>query len=260
MISNYIKSSFKAGLLLSTLAVLSACSSSSSSSSDDATSVEIAVAPLAANTVTVSSDTKEFTALSTGTIIVLEKAYLVFSSVTIETDCDVTFTKVIDGLFNIIIPVAHAHTEATPTSTGAPYVIDLLGVDGTDTELGELSPPTGDYCGAEIDFQAADSDAANLPAGADDPDMIGKTLYIEGTYDTGTGAVDFDFSTSINLSRKLALSTLMVIDSDDPDGEVEMVINYDTWFDNIDMFDFASGVSLEVSDVLTNITESIRQR
>jgi len=261
MISNYIntdiKSGIKTGLVVSILAVLSACSSSSSSTSD-ATRVEISAAPLPANAATMPAGAKTFTN-DLNDSITINTAYLVISSVTIETECDASFSAALDGLLNLIIPAAHAHTESTPTSTGAPHVIDLLAVDGGDIEIGELSPPTGDFCGADIDMLAADADAENLPAGAGDPDMIGKTVYVEGTYDVG--ALPFTISSGVTLiNRELLLSALMIIDKDDSEGTIDLAINYDTWFDAVDMAMLAAGDAGELNAVLQNVTNSIHQR
>jgi len=261
MISSYIKTSIKTGLLLSALAILSACSSSSSSSSD-ATRVEITAAPLPANAAMMPADSKTFTNTE-AVSITLDKAYLVISSVVIETECGASFSAALEGLFNIVIPVAHAHTEPSPTTTGIPYVIDLLAVDGGDINIGELSPPTGDYCGADIFMESADADAENLPTGTDDPDMVGKTIYVKGTYKVTPMAtpVDFTISSGINLiNRELLLSALVMIDKDNSDGTVNLAINYDTWFDTVDMALLATGNADELDAALQNVTSSIVQR
>ncbi len=177
-------------LAISLLAVvLSACSSSSSSDgATTATAVSMSAAPSPANSAVMAAGSKMFVTAE-GHSITLTKAYLVISSTTIETTCGASFSAALDGLLDVILPQAHAHTTTTPTSTGVPYVINLLATDNVPVSIGSMSPAAADYCGVDIDLFAADADAINLPVvGSGEPDMIGKTVYIEGSYTLGAGA------------------------------------------------------------------------
>jgi hypothetical protein len=204
-----------------------------------------------------------------GHTVTLTKAYLVISSTTIETTCGASFSAALDGVLDIMVPSAHAHTTTTPTSTGVPYVINLLAQDNVAGSIGGMSPAVADYCGVDIDLFAADDDAINLPAGAGEPDMIGRTVYIEGTYELVSGAVNgvIKIDTGATLiNRNLLLSALMTISASTPTGAISLGINYDTWFDAVDLelleIETASTTNpadTNVSQLLQNITSSIHQ-
>jgi hypothetical protein len=256
MISKYINL-----IIITALSGYLAGCSSSSGSSSAGTSVVISVAPSPANAATVTASDKTF-AHTSGTIT-LTKAYLVISSATIETDCSaMSFSAALDGVLDIVVPPAHAHTSATPTSTGVPHVINVMGEDGALNSIGTLSPPTGDYCGVDIDLLAADIDAENRP---EDVDMVGKTLHIEGTYSlTAGGGGVVSISTGFSLiNRELSLSALMMISDNNRNGSVDIAINYDTWFDMVDLDLLENGSSDQMDDeldqVLLNVSASIHQ-
>jgi len=241
---------------------LAACSSSSTTSSAG-TQVTINVAPSPAIAAAMPAGAKTFTS-DLGDSVTLTKAYLVISSATIETSCT-AFSAAADGLLNLLIPEANAHTTATPTSTGEPYVVNLLTVDGGLSSIGSLSPPVGDYCGVDIDMLAADADASNLPAGTGEPDMIGKTLFIEGTYTLADGKTgNIAVSTGEPLqSRELLLNALMMISAGSLNGTINIGINYDRWFDAVDLSLLESESAAKAGDnynqLLLNITNSIHQ-
>ena len=255
--------------LLATLLVVSltACSSSSSTGgSSSVTAVSMSAAPSPSSATILPAGTKVFTTAENHTIT-LTKAYLVISSTTIETSCGATFSAALEKVLDVIVPQAHAHTTTTPTSTGVPYVIDLLAADNAAVSIGGMSPAVADYCGVDIDLFAADDDAINLPSGSE-PDMIGRTVYIEGEYslDGGAGAGDIKIDTGATLiNRKLLLSALMMISASTPSGSISLAINYDTWFDAVDLVLLDSEVepptdiNSEGFKVLQNITNSIHQ-
>jgi hypothetical protein len=242
---------------------LAACSSSSTTSSVG-TDVTIYTAPSPAIAAAMDAGVKTFTNDS-DVSITLTKAYLVISSATIETSCT-AFSAAADGLLNILMPQANAHTTATPTSTGEPYVVNLLTVDGDLSSIGSLSPPVGDYCGVDIDMLAADADATNLPAGTGEPDMIGKTLFIEGTYTSDGGITTGNIAVSTGeplQNRELLLNALMMISAGSLNGTINIGINYDRWFDAVDLSLLESESAAKAGDnynqLLLNITNSIHQ-
>jgi len=248
---------------------LAACSSSSSSgdSSSSVTVVSISAAPASSLTrpVTVSANDKTFKNSSDDVTITLTKAYLVISNATIETSCGATFSAALDGLMNIVMPMAHAHTSTTPTSTGEPYVINLMAADNAAIAIGSMSPSVANYCGVDVELFAADADAYNLPAGEGEPDMIGKTLYIEGSYaiDGGaTGVIKIDTGVTL-INRELALNAIMMISAEKPTAAVRLGINYDTWFDSVDLTVLEAESAAKTGDnynqLLQNITDSIHQ-
>jgi hypothetical protein len=129
-----------------------------------------------------------------------------------------------------------------------------------------MSPAVADYCGVDIDMFAADADALNLPTAPGEPDMIGRTVYIEGSYTLSgggaTGNIKIDTGATL-INRKLFLSALMMISASSPTGSVDLGINYDTWFDTVDMEALVAESAAKAGDnynqVLQNITASIHQ-
>lgn len=194
-----------------------------------------------------------------GDTIVLEKAYLVLANLNMESVCTGnSFYVSIEWLLDRLVPAAQAHTVATPTSTGVPIVVNLLAADNVTVDLGRTSPPTGDYCGLTISLAAADDDAENLPTGAGEPDMIGKSLYLEGTQN-GT---PFTFSISAALiERKLLFNAPMTLTAANRHAAATIAIHYDTWFQGVDPAalndtDLNNPAS---NQLLQNITASLHQ-
>ena len=248
---------------------LTACGSSSSSGDSSAvTAVSMSAAASPANAPLMMAGNKVFNTAE-GHTVTLTRAYLVISSTTIETTCGASFSAALERVLDVVVPQAQAHTTTTPTSTGVPYVIDLLAADNVPVSIGGMSPAVADYCGVDVDLFAADDDAINLPAGAGEPDMIGRTVYIEGSYSlsgaAGSGNIKIDTGATL-INRNLLLSALMMISSSAPTGSVSLGINYDTWFDAVDLavLETETAVTTNASDanvsqVLQNITASIHQ-
>lgn len=253
-------------LIIAAVAVCACSSSSGSTSAGTQVSISTAASP---SIIPAQNEGAKTFNNDQGYSITLEKAYLVVASATIESNCGPTFSAAAETLLNFIIPAANAHTTSTPTSTGEPHVIDLLSADGSLKNIGTLSPPADQYCGLDLDILAADADASNLPTGADEPNMVGKSLYIEGSYQQAAGGASgfFIISTSVSLSnRELLLSIPMVLSSNNLNGAINIGIHYDTWFDNVDLATLATETTIgtnpldpQVSRVLQNISTSIHQ-
>lgn len=258
----------KSLLLAAVLSGLSACSSSSGSASAG-TQVNISASPSPINTATQAAGAKTFTFSSApGDSITLTRAYLVISSATIESSCGASFSASLEGILDFLISPVSAHTTTTPTSTGEPYVINLLADDNQSVSIGNLSPPTDDYCGLRLDLLAADADAVNLPIGSGEPDMVGKTIHIEGTYSlSGGGSGNIHMSTGASLiNRDVMLSALLMISGSNLNGQVDIGINYDTWFNGVDLATLETETASQTNPtdtnvglVLQNITASIHQ-
>jgi len=264
MISKYIS----VFTLLICVSVITGCSETSGSNTSKATiQVAINAAPSPVNVAAMPAGSKTFLN-DLGDSITINKAYLVISSTTIETTCGASFSAAAEGVLDMLIPIAHAHTSSTPTSTGEPSVVNILAVDGGLVDIGDLSPSVADYCGVDIDMLAADVDTANLPSGVGEPDMIGKTLFIEGTYAQVGGATgNITLSTGATLiNRDLLLSVLLSLSASNLTGVINIGINYDTWFNSIDLVTLETETAVStnpadtnVSQVLQNITKSIHQ-
>lgn len=267
MILKFINLIFLASLLAGMVTMLAACSSSTGSTTAGI-QVALNAAAKPANTVDMPAGVKTFSN-DMGDSITLNRAYLVISSATIETSCGASFSAAAEGLLNILLPQAQAHTTTTPTSTGIPYIINLLAVDGGLNSIGNVSPPTGDYCGVNLDILAADEDAINLPTGVGEPDMNGKSIHIEGSYTLNGGASSGTIliSTGAALTnRELLLSALMMLSNNNLNATLNIGISYDTWFDAIDLALLEAETALNtsptdvnVNQVLQNISSSIHQ-
>ena len=260
MISKYIN----ALLLITAASVISSCSSSSGSAVGG-TQVTINARPSPAVTLAQSAGDKTFTN-DLGDSITLTQAYVVISNATIESTCGVSFSAAAEQLLNFIIPQAQAHTNSTPTSTGDPYVVNLLNADNESVQIGTLSPPAATYCGVGLNLLAADADAINLPAAAGAPNMVGKSIYIEGRYIlAGGGSGNILISTGAALSsRNVLLPSLMQLSASNLSASVEIVLNYDSWFNAIDLAlletetaAFTNPVDTNVNQLLLNIGGSI---
>ncbi len=244
--------------------ILSACTETSGLAAGG-TSIAIEAAPSPAVAALQGAGSKTFSN-DLGDSITLTRAYLVIANAEVESGCGPNFSAALEGLFDFFIPAAQAHTVATPTATGEPHVINLLGADNLPAAIGSISPPLANYCGVHLDLLAADSDALGLPTGAGEPDMIGKTLHIEGSYTLaagGSGAISISTGASL-LGRDLLLPALVMISNSNRSGTVRFGINYDTWFNAVDLAALEAETAaqtnptdINVGQVLQNVTASI---
>jgi hypothetical protein len=264
MISQFIN---RLSLLSLLIWALNACTETSGLASAG-TSIEFDAAPSPSIASLQGAGAKTFSN-DLGDSITLTKAYLVLANVEVQTNCGGSFSVKAEDVLNFFVPAAYAHTEATPTATGEPYVIDLLSADNNAIAIGSVSPPVSDYCGISIDLLAADSDSFNLPTTSGAPNMVGKTVYIEGSYTLSGGASgNILISTGATLfKRDLALSPGISISPHAPTASVSLAIQYDTWFHAVDMAalqtETASGTSPldpQVIRVMQNISASLHQR
>lgn len=261
MISKCIR---RLGVALCASMILAACTETSGLASGG-TSIQLSVTPLPSVNSTQSAGAKTFSN-DLGDSITLTRVYLSIANAELEDSCGLSFIAAAESLFNFFIPGAHAHTETTPTATGEPHVIDLLAQDGLSINIGTVSPPVADYCGLHLDLLAADADTIGLPTGAGEPDMFGKTLYIEGTYTLaggGSGAIHIDTGAAL-LGRDALLPALVSISSTSRSGIIETGINYDTWFNALDLSALetetaaqTSPTDISVGQLLQNVSASI---
>lgn len=171
---------------------------------------------------------------SLGYQITLTRAYVTIGSVEI-----VPCPSAASRLRGALLRSAYAHTAASPTRVGTPHVESLLRADFAPLELGDIGPPPGAYCGALVAVSQADADAEGLPA---DVSMVGKSLYLEGTYVPPAGGAAKAFAI-VSLVRQTATITLMSeagvvaplkLDAATSEGQLNIGINYDGWLDGVD--------------------------
>ncbi len=212
-----------------------------------------------APTVTTGSSSKLLT-YGNGDTIELTNAYLTLSEMELRTDCTAhPFARLLNSVFQLVVPSAHAHTESTPTKLGAPVVVNLLNLDTEEIEFGHFSPAPGSYCGVTVHMHAADGDAHNLPANLS---MIGLVLYLEGNYDDGSGAVPFTIEVNLELEHAdIEFHEAIVLSEASLSGEAHLNIEYNTWFDNLVMADLVAGSSqskqLAEAQLRENVVHSI---
>ena len=211
-----------------------------------------------ASTVTTTAAGKQFVN-DQGVTIELNSAYLVLSEMDLRTDCAASpFARLIDTLYELVIPVANAHTESTPTKLGTPLVVNVINPDSEELEFGHFSPAAGSYCGITVHMHPADADARNLPTALA---MTGLVLHLEGSYDAGSGATAFTAATGIEPEHAdVAFHETIDLSASNLNGEAHLNIEYNTWFNGFDAATIAAldaGDATAVSLLLDNITHSI---
>lgn len=168
--------------------------------------------------------------------VVVSKAYVNLSSVEIF-GCDAPLAssfseRATRGLREVFTLErrAYAHTEGSPTKLGTPLVEAFTG-QGNGAPVGELRPPAGRYCRVVQSLQAADGDARGLPT---DLSMVGKSMYVAGTYAKGGQApapFEAESTASFDASKDLTFEL-----STTGTRNVTVVLTRDTthWFDGVD--------------------------
>lgn len=241
-------------LMLSSAAVITACGGGGGSSdSTTGTDVQFNAQHLAS---TAPQGAGAKTVINTeGVTVTLNKAYVTLWSVEMQTDCSASsFAALGEGLLEFLIPSASAHADDSPTLLGTPHVINLLTADSDVLALGNLSPAAGDYCGVEAALFPADEDAVGLPT---DVNMDGKTLYIEGTYQVGSGdATSFTIDLSTRaLEKGLSFPALLQLSSSHLTDSRTIKLSYERWFDGLDFAQIDTAGQQD--QVLTNVRNSL---
>ncbi len=168
-----------------------------------------------------------------GYTVDIDRAYIVIEEIELVA-CESTAAADLLKLFSPV-QAAHAHTTSTPTKSGVPVVVDASEAIEAAGTVGELSPPPDTYCSVKVKIGPADGDAVDLP---ESPNMVGKSLYLEGTYeDEGTVAYTIQSSDTLTI-------TVPFLNADgDPTPldltevglhEVTLGATYDTWLDGVD--------------------------
>jgi len=167
-----------------------------------------------------------------GYTVDIDHAYIVIEEVEL-VPCEATASA---AILKFLDPVhtAHAHTTSTPTKSGVPFVVDASEAMEAAGSVGEVSPPPALYCSLKVTIGPADGDAEGLP---ESPDMVGKSLYIEGTYDD-EGAVAYTIQSSDSLTVDIPFRNT---DGDEAPLDLTEVglhtvtigSTYDTWLDGV---------------------------
>jgi hypothetical protein len=254
MISHYTNQSIKLFVALSSALLISACSSTDSTPGTEV-HAHVTHLPPATTVTETATPGKQFTN-NNGDIIELTSAYLTLSEMDLRTDCSTSpFAWLRDAVFELLVPVAYAHTESTPTKLGTPLVVNLLNADSEELEFGHFSPAPGNYCGITVHMHPADADARNLPTTLS---MIGQVVHVAGSYDDGGGATAFTVDVALEPEHAdIAFPAAIVLSASNLNDEIHLNIEYNSWFDNIIMSDLAAADPAAITQLLDNITASV---
>ena len=240
------------------LLLISACSSTESTPGTEVHAHVTHLPPAAANVTETATPGKQFVN-DQGVTIELTSAYLTLSEMQIRTDCSVSpFARLLEAVYDLVLPVANAHTESTPTKLGEPLVVNVLNPDTEELEFGHFSPAAGSYCGITVHMHPADADSRGLPTTLS---MIGQVLHLEGNYSVGGPQIAFTVETAVEPEHAdIAFPATINLSASNLSGEAHLNIEYNNWFDGFDsaaMAALATADSSAVTQLLDNITASI---
>lgn len=203
-----------------------------------------------------SGEVRNFTT-DLGYGVLLEQGYITLASVEIQA-CPSTSA----AIERLVVSVAQAHTEASPTRLGEPHVESLLRADLEATDIGELNPPPGGYCLATVHFGPADDDATGLP---ENVEMVGLTVYLKGTFLApgehesqpfeimSSGAEDAMLTLWEDATSNASLS----LSAESPSGRLDIALLYDGWLDGIHL---ATETDEDMAaEVLANVARDVEQ-
>ncbi|WP_394842695.1 hypothetical protein LZC95_37185 [Pendulispora brunnea] len=184
-----------------------------------------------------------------GFTVTLQDAYLATGSVEIVPCASAAQRLRLKDFF--AVREAHAHVEGSPTKLGIPVVESLLAAGGTRVHVGTMAPPPNSYCQVRYGIHAADGDAVGLPS---DVSMVGKSLYLRGTYSRAGGQpVAFEASSSNALEVTASVGETTLSSGGTQSAVLVVRKVADTWFDGI-AFDTASP-----DDIARTVLEHVRQ-
>lgn len=158
------------------------------------------------------------------------------------------------------LALAHG-ADDDPTLLGVPYVEDAMRADFDPGEIGTIRPPPGRYCQARVVIAPADDDAEALPV---DIDMVGASLYLEGTYQAAGAAEPTRFVLRSSDRREAVIPlvdryggepTPLVLDGGHRVARVPIGSLTNFWLDGID-FDSASAAE-RTSQALDDIAATL---
>ena len=173
--------------------------------------------------------------------IELERGYLVIEQVQL-VQCAGSGAGEAESALRLLWPrgIAHAHPlGGDPTLLGVPYVDSVLRADFALGEIGTMQPPPGRYCHARIVVAPADADAVGLP---DDVDMVGLSLYLEGTYVAPGSDQVVPFILESDDRRELLIPlvdfyngtpTPLILDDDHRDAHLSLAELTNFWLDGV---------------------------
>lgn len=254
-------------VLLVTLALmlLAACGGSGSGSSEPGIEAGFSAtnSKSARNNSMASTEEGQTFYTAQGKRIDLENGFVSLAPVGLVA-CSSTVATVGRWLGNFLVPQAIAHGSTIEAPAG---VMDVAEADGTVLDLGEIPASPGNYCAIELEL-------VRLPVDAPGGDQDGL-VYVAPCYypDSGTiphvpGAVvqpdevnhacyQIPVPGSATILR-LQLPSPLALDGARRQAAITVMVEYDTWFDGVDVPSLASGDVTERLKLINNIAASMR--
>jgi hypothetical protein len=159
-------------------------------------------------------------------------------------------------VWRLLVPArAHAHELVSPTSLGAPYVLDLMESAGAPVFAGTLRPPPGSYCGIRIVGVPATDKSEGLTE--QNQDVLRRSILATGQVIDGATGGQWPLAAGIGetLPCEMRFDRPLVFDSPRLES-VSIEIDQTRWFDGIDFASLdASAVQERVAD---NMQSSLR--
>ncbi len=153
------------------------------------------------------------TLVTNGDTLIITKAEIVLREIELErvetTDCDDSVA-----------------TDDCEEFEMGPILLDLPLNNGTET-LVAIDAPDGSY--DEIEFEihkVSSSDPADAEFRSQNPDMVDKSIRVQGTFN----GAPFTYETDLNVKQELNLSPPLVIDNATGTTNVTVRIDLDAWF------------------------------
>lgn len=254
-------------LLLSVclVAVTSGCGGSGSGSSEPGIEADFSMSNVrsARNQGAPPAEAGQTFYTAEGKRIDLENGFFSVSVVGL-TGCSSAMTDFIRALGGFLVASASAHGNAAEAPEG---VVDVSEADGSRFALGLLPATPGTYCGVELELLP-------LPPEARGGD-VGALVYLAPCYypDSGTipdvpGAPTQPDEVNHSCYQipvqaaapavRLAFARPLTLDSANRNALITITVEYDTWFDGVDVPALSGGNAQASQKLLDNLAASLR--
>ena len=176
-----------------------------------------------------------------------------FISVSVSglTGCSLTMSDVPGVVGRFFVSSASAHGNAVEAPAG---VIDVSETDGTSFDLGILPAVPGNYCGVELEL-------VHLPHNAPGGDH-GALVYLAPCYFPQLGETNHScYQIPVVAAApavQLAFPVPMTLNGGNRQVEITVRVEYDTWFDGVDVPALAQGDAQAGQRLLDNIVASFQ--
>lgn len=200
-----------------------------------------------------------------GKRIDLENGFISVSVVGLNR-CSSAMADMIKAVGGFLVSGALAHGNVVEAPEG---VIDVGQTDGSRFDLGVLPATPGNYCGVELELELLP-----LPHAAPGGDQ-GALVYVSPCYypDSGTipdvpgvptqpdevnhSCYQIPVSAAAPVMR-LSFATPLGLDSGNRNAKVTVTVEYDTWFDGVDVPALSTGDAQARQTLVDNIASSLR--